>query len=243
MKFKDTWKIGKLVHIDKSAEFSCENIDIGDGCFIAHRAIIEGQSFKMGKNGFIGFEAYIDGRHGITCGDNVCIGPRAMIYTHAHWNSILDGYYCAHEPVVLEDDVWIGARAIIMPSVTIGKGSVVTVNSVVMHSLPSHVLATGNPVEIVIKDYPKKPTLNRRRQIIKQLCDDLRVFHIEYIPETDSLCYHHFDYPSEYTFFDLTNKKIQGKQNNITDEIREVLRKRGIKFEGLWRYKARKENP
>jgi acetyltransferase-like isoleucine patch superfamily enzyme len=48
-------------------------------------------------------------------------------------------------PVVIEDDVWIGQRSIILPGVTIGRGSVVAAGSVVMTSVPPNVLVAGNP--------------------------------------------------------------------------------------------------
>jgi len=57
-----------------------------------------------------------------------------------------------YRPVIIEDDVWIGANCIILPGVTIGKGSVVAAGSVVVKSIPAYVLAGGNPAE-VIKDF------------------------------------------------------------------------------------------
>lgn len=52
-------------------------------------------------------------------------------------------------PVVIEDNVWIGGNAIIMPGVTIGQGSVVAIGSVVMTPVPSNVLVAGNPARLV----------------------------------------------------------------------------------------------
>lgn len=56
------------------------------------------------------------------------------------------------KPVVIEDNVWIGANSIILPGVTIGKGSVIAAGSVVTKDIPPMVVAGGNPVKI-IKDY------------------------------------------------------------------------------------------
>ncbi len=53
------------------------------------------------------------------------------------------------KPVVIEDNVWIGLRAIIMPGVTVGQGSVVAAGSVVMTSVPPNVLVAGNPARQV----------------------------------------------------------------------------------------------
>lgn len=48
-------------------------------------------------------------------------------------------------PIVIEDNVWIGSGAVIMPGVSVGSGSVVSAGSVVMSAVPSGVLVAGNP--------------------------------------------------------------------------------------------------
>jgi acetyltransferase-like isoleucine patch superfamily enzyme len=55
-------------------------------------------------------------------------------------------------PVVIEDAVWIGTQVIVLPGVTIGRGSVVGAGSVVTHDVPPFVVAAGNPARIV-KDF------------------------------------------------------------------------------------------
>ncbi len=55
-------------------------------------------------------------------------------------------------PVVIEDDVWIGANSIVLPGVRIGRGAVIGANSVVSANLPPMVVARGNPAEVVL-DY------------------------------------------------------------------------------------------
>jgi acetyltransferase-like isoleucine patch superfamily enzyme len=63
-------------------------------------------------------------------------------------------------PVVIEEDVFIGARSIILKGVRIGRGSVIGAGSVVTHNIPSMVIAAGNPCrvirEIVGKDNTKQ---------------------------------------------------------------------------------------
>jgi acetyltransferase-like isoleucine patch superfamily enzyme len=56
------------------------------------------------------------------------------------------------KPVNIGDNVWIGANSIVLPGVTIGRGSVISVNSVVNKDIPPMVVAAGNPA-IVIKNY------------------------------------------------------------------------------------------
>ncbi|MBL6456507.1 acetyltransferase [Belnapia sp. T6] len=52
-------------------------------------------------------------------------------------------------PIVLKDDVWLCARVIVLAGVTVGEGTVVGAGSVVTHDLPPHVLAAGNPAQVV----------------------------------------------------------------------------------------------
>lgn len=57
-----------------------------------------------------------------------------------------------NRPIKIEDSVWIGANSIVLPGVTIGRGSIISANSVVTKNIPSMVLAGGNPA-IIIKHY------------------------------------------------------------------------------------------
>jgi acetyltransferase-like isoleucine patch superfamily enzyme len=49
------------------------------------------------------------------------------------------------KPIAIEDKVWIGERAIIMPGVTIGQGSIVASGAVVMMDVPPNTMVAGNP--------------------------------------------------------------------------------------------------
>ena len=71
-------------------------------------------------------------------------------------------------PVVVEDDVVIGANAVIIEGVRIGKGAVVGAGSVVIHDVPAGAVVVGNPAKI-IKNEKDDSTKNKT-----QLMDDLR---------------------------------------------------------------------
>ncbi|MEN6551326.1 MAG: DapH/DapD/GlmU-related protein [Methanobacterium sp.] len=53
------------------------------------------------------------------------------------------------KPVIVEDHVWIGARVIVLPGVTIGKGSIVGAGAVVSKNVPPYSVAVGNPARVV----------------------------------------------------------------------------------------------
>lgn len=58
-------------------------------------------------------------------------------------------------PVALEDDVWIAANAMVLPGVTVGRGSVVAAGAVVHHDVPGFTVAAGNPARPVRLDPAK----------------------------------------------------------------------------------------
>jgi carbonic anhydrase/acetyltransferase-like protein (isoleucine patch superfamily) len=95
--------------------------------------------------------ARIDGQ--ISIGSNVIIAEGVIILTRNHVYDQADAlpYGTAYEvaPVVIEDHVWIGARAAIVPGVTIGHGAVVALGAVVTKDVPSCAVVGGNPAKFI----------------------------------------------------------------------------------------------
>ena len=89
----------------------------------------------------------------VTIGNNVLIGSGVLITdtdAHAiHYQERNDSSKIKTIPVLIEDDVFIGARSIILKGVTIGMGSVVGAGSVVVKNVPSMVIVGGNPAKII----------------------------------------------------------------------------------------------
>lgn len=91
----------------------------------------------------------------VTIGDGCMLGANSMIYTTdfhpLHAEDRRDRVHSATEtgPVVLEDDVWIGANAAILKGVTIGRGSVVAIGSIVTKDVPEGVIVGGNPAKVI----------------------------------------------------------------------------------------------
>ena len=67
-----------------------------------------------------------------------------------------DGHPCSKGPVVIDNDVYIGYRAIIISGVSIGNGAVIGAGSVVTSSIPSYAIAAGNPAEVIKFRFPEK---------------------------------------------------------------------------------------
>jgi maltose O-acetyltransferase len=90
---------------------------------------------------------YLNASAPIRMGDRVVIGHHAMIITDDHITT--DPLQRCGEriskPVVIEDGVWIGARATILPGVTLGAGSIVAAGALVARDVPPHTLVGGVP--------------------------------------------------------------------------------------------------
>ena len=111
-----------------------------------------GRDIVIGDNSGLGIGVELHGP--LTIGSNVMIAPSVMIHTQNHRFSSLTtpiGHQGYDEPlpVVIEDDVWVGARAIILPGVTIGQGSVIGAGAVVAKTVPPYSIVVGNPGRVV----------------------------------------------------------------------------------------------
>lgn len=117
----------------------------------------------IGDNCNIGSQSHITAIHKIVMGNNVLTGPRVLITDNAHGDStkqtmdIAPIYRPLHSkgPVIIEDNVWIGEGAMIMPNVHIGRGAIIACNSVVTTDIPAYSIVAGSPAKI-IKDHAIK---------------------------------------------------------------------------------------
>ena len=87
-------------------------------------------------------------------GKNVMMGPEVIVYTHNHEFSRTDIPMNQQgkgktDPVYIDDDVWIGRRAMILPGVHIGRGSIIGAGAVVSKSIPEFSVAVGVPAKVV----------------------------------------------------------------------------------------------
>lgn len=104
-----------------------------------------GLGASFGERVFINQGCFLLDFGGITIGDRVLIGPRVTLSTAGHPVDLAERYDAiTHAPIVIEDDVWIGASVTVTPGVTIGHGSVVGAGAVVAKDVPPLSLVTGN---------------------------------------------------------------------------------------------------
>lgn len=102
---------------------------------------------KIGDNTIINRGCVLDRRGTLQIGCNVNISPNVSIYTAGH--KINDDFFNGYkEGVVIEDFVWLGTGAMVMPGVKIGKGAVVLPGSVVVNDVLPMQIVGGAPAQI-----------------------------------------------------------------------------------------------
>lgn len=106
------------------------------------------QGVIMGENVAIGPRAMLDGRVGIFIGNHVCTGMEIAIFTLQHDMDAVD-FHVVGAPVTIEDYVYIGPRAIILPGVHIGRGAVIMAGAVVTKDVPSYHVVGGIPARFI----------------------------------------------------------------------------------------------
>lgn len=109
----------------------------------------------IGHDTIIGDHCFLDGRDRLTIGNHVDIASQVLIYNNEH-DIHSPNFGNSFGPVTIEDYVFIGPRAIILPGATIGQGAVVAAGAVVTKNIPPFEIWGGVPA--------KKIGLRRLRQ-------------------------------------------------------------------------------
>lgn len=103
-------------------------------------------NIQIGEDSIIGEGAVLDGRGKLTIGNHVDIASEVMIYNAEH--DVRDpNFRAVQAPVAIEDYVFIGPRAIILPGVTVKKGAVVGAGAVVTKNVEENVIVGGVPAK------------------------------------------------------------------------------------------------
>lgn len=107
---------------------------------------------QVGKNIIIGSNVILDVEGELIIGNNVIISRDTSIYTHEHEikeHKFSDNFINIYT-LIIEDDVWIGAKCIILPHVKkIGKGAIIGAGSVVTKEVEPFSIVAGNPAKFI----------------------------------------------------------------------------------------------
>jgi maltose O-acetyltransferase len=110
-----------------------------------------GRNIYIGEHVFLNVMCAILDCNEVHIGQHVMIGPTVQIYTAAHDLKAelrIQGWEVA-KPVVIEDNVWLGGGAIILPGVRVGRNAVVGAGAVVTRDVPADTIVAGNPARVI----------------------------------------------------------------------------------------------
>ncbi|MEK6303072.1 MAG: acyltransferase [Acidobacteriota bacterium] len=139
----DRLRLGKDVMIDSGVLLHCGGMEWSGG---------EG-GILIGDATYVGPNSVLFGAGGIEIGGSVLISPGVVITSHQHTFAQRDLPIrlqpSEFAPVLIEDNVWIGSNATILPGVRIEKGSVIGAGAVVTHNVPAGSLYVGVPARFL----------------------------------------------------------------------------------------------
>lgn len=124
-------------------------IKIGKGSSI-HMGVkfYETKNIIIGQDSIIGEDCVLDGREILKIGNHVALASEVMVYNSQH-NTTDENFEAISKPVIIGDYVFIGPRAIILPGVKIGKGSIIAAGAVVTKDVSDFSIIAGVPGEVI----------------------------------------------------------------------------------------------
>ncbi|MBO1922986.1 DapH/DapD/GlmU-related protein [Thiomicrorhabdus sp. 6S3-12] len=140
-----------ILMIAKKGKLTCEGSFVSrSGCTIniygGQVCIKNGVTFNRG--------VFLNSQLSVEIGEDSFIGPNVLIYDHDH--SIVDGVVKKRDyvqaPVVIGDNVWIGANSVILKGVTIGDRTIVAAGSIVSKDIPANTLFIQKKVSTYLKN-------------------------------------------------------------------------------------------
>ncbi len=142
------WGVGEIpFHHVRRFFYRLSGMNIGVGSSIHMRVrVYDPTRIEIGEDSIVGERVVLDGRANLKIGDHVDIATGAMIFNSQH--DINDENFSPIEKEnVIEDYVFIGPNAIILPGITIGKGAVIAAGAVVTKNVPPFSVVGGVPAK------------------------------------------------------------------------------------------------
>lgn len=143
--------------VDAGADVVCRQWSVGEGSYLGRRLRIgagasmeENSVVRIGHRCQIAPDVTVNPTEPVLIGNEVGISAEVAIFTHGYHagHPVRDGHGAAFAGVEVEDGAWLGLRAVLLPGVTVGAGTVVAATATVTRSLPAGVLAAGVPATV-----------------------------------------------------------------------------------------------
>ena len=147
------YRIYKIIFFNVSIGNNCSlrRVDfrgkarIEDGCRISGQPKI-----NIGNNFYLNANCHLLGE--VSIGDDVMIGPQTVFWGRDHgiaMGTLMNKQPHISEPIIVHNDVWIGANVTILKGVTINSGSIIAAGAVVTKDVPSNSIVGGIPAKII----------------------------------------------------------------------------------------------
>ena len=155
-------KCGKNTFTDSTIKGNLKNIIVGDYCYLGE------------NNRFISLNALVK------IGDYVVTGPDVLFISGNHQFDILgkriidigdsDKSDRCDKDIFVGDDVWIGARSIILKGVSIGRGAVIGAGAIVTKNVQPYAVVAGNPAKIIRYRFSSKQIVEHEKLLKDENC-------------------------------------------------------------------------
>jgi acetyltransferase-like isoleucine patch superfamily enzyme len=128
-----------------------EGVALDRGVILQISCRVPGSVLEIGAGTYVNRGTYFDAHVEMRIGRNCLIGP-ACYFTDANHGRAADVPVALQpietKPVIIGDNVWIGAHCLVLPGVTIGDGAVIGAGSIVTRSVPAGAVAYGSPARV-----------------------------------------------------------------------------------------------
>jgi acetyltransferase-like isoleucine patch superfamily enzyme len=240
----DEFILGENCYIGPGSKITCKSFIAGDYLYFSSEVEVgrggctgPNSNVRIGNHVGVFERTVINPSEEVTIGDDVGIGTECLIWTHGAWLDILSGFPASFGPVSIGNRVWLPARSIVLPNVDIGSDCVIGTNSIINRSIPNGSLAAGNPCKIIKENYyPKQLSLEDKKEIISKVVKEWEkqlnhknissVLKIE-VQFNGCILLQQVD---GTTLINPLNKRLTGFENEVVEDLRDFLRRNGIKI-------------
>ncbi len=147
---------GVALFANTSIERYPGRVSLGDYAILKSGATIcacnSDATIKIGERTTIGNYTFIFASMDIEVGKDCLIAPFCYLVDSNHGTDKehnINGQPLRSEAISIEDDVWLGARAIVLPGCRVGRGAVVAAGSVVTRDVPAYAIVGGSPARLI----------------------------------------------------------------------------------------------
>ena len=131
-------------------------LEMGERCVLQRlvwlNILSDSARMNIGAYAFIGYGTEIEVSQEVRIGRGALIAPGVFITDHNHGTTLGRPMFeqpCIAAPVIIGDDVWIGANAVVLPGVAIGDGAVVAAGAVVSRNVAARSIVGGVPAKLI----------------------------------------------------------------------------------------------